>query len=199
MYKQQLKFQKIVCMICIIAVALAFVYSLGIMTDLYDALYYTMRNPEKPDNTRVPGSRIFYDMQEFNRQYVSMNVIVLLVAVLLFITNTHVRRRYYIGNYVAVAAYTGAVLYSNYWAHYLISYFTVQFNTTVDFEALKEFSENRGTLYLGQGDTFMLDLHYAVAAVGILAVVLLIANLIWKLLLMRGEKKLLEAGKEAAV
>ncbi len=199
MYKQQLKFQKIVCMFCIIAVALAFLYSLGIMTDLYDALYFTMRNPNKPEITQVPGSRIFYDMQEFNRQYVSLNVVVLLVSLLLLLTNSHVRRRYYIGNYVAIAAYTGAVLYSNYWAHFIIDYFTVQFKTTLDFEALKEFAELRGTLYLSPDDTFFLDLHYVVAAIGIVAVVLLLANMIWKILLMRSEKKLIAAGKEAAV
>ncbi len=199
MYNKQLKFQKLVCIFCIIAVAIAFVYSLGILTDLYDALYYTMRNPSKPDSTRVPGSRIFYDMQEFNRQYVNMNVIVLVLSLLLFLTNTHVRRKYYIGNFVAVGVYAGAVLYSNYWAHFIIDHFTVQFKTTLDFEALKEFSETRGTLYLGPDDTFLLDLHYAVAAVGILAVVLLVANLIWKILLMRGEKKLIAAGEGAAV
>ncbi len=162
-------------------------------------MYATIRNPEKLDNTQVPGSRIFYDMQEFNRQYVNMNVIVLLLTLLLFLTNTHSRRRYYIGNYFACAVCAGGILYSNYWAHYIIEHFKLVFQTTVDFEALKEFSERRNTLYLGPEDTLMFDLHYAVAALGILAVVLLAVNLIWKILLMRGEKKLVEAGKEAAV
>ncbi len=199
MYKKQLTFQKIVCILCLIAVAAAFVYSLGVMTDLYDALYFTMRNPDKPDVTQVPGSRIFFDMQEFNKQYVNWCIVLILLACLLFLTNTHSRRRYYIGNLVAVGAFSGGVLYVTWWSDYILKYFTHQFKTTIDFEALKQFSELRKTLYLGPDDTFLLDLHYGVAALCILAVVLLVANMIWKFLLMRAEKKLIEAGKEAAV
>ncbi len=199
MYKKQLTFQKIVCFLCIIAVAAAFVYSLGIMTDIYDALYFTMRNPDKPDNTRVPGSRIFFDMQEFNKQYVNWNIVLILLACLLFLTNTHTRRRYYVGNVVAVGAFSAGTIYVTWWADYILQYFTHQFKTTVDFEALKEYSDMMGTLYLGPEDTFLLDLHYGVGGLCILAVVLLVVNMIWKFLLMRAEKKLIDAGKEAAV
>ncbi len=199
MYKIQMKFQKIVCLLCIIAVAAAFVYSLGIMTDMYDAFFFTMPKPEKPDYTMVPGSRIFYDMQDFNRLYVNINVILIVVACTIFLSNTHCRRRYYIGNYACIALYSGAVVASNIWAHNQIAAYTEQFKTTVDFEALKAYAEEWGTLYLGPEDTFLLDLHYGIAALCALAVVLLIANMIWKILLMRSEKKLIQAGEEAAV
>ncbi len=199
MYKKQLKFQKIVCMFCLIAVVIAFVYSLGMMTDLYDALYFTMRNPDKPDNTKVPGSRIFYDMQPFNKEFVNVNILLILVACVLFLTNTNVRRKYYIGNYVAIGAYSVATLAASFWAHDYIAFYTQHFRDTVDFAALKEYSETMGTLYLGPEDTLLLDLHYAVGAVCILAVVLLIVNMIWKIKLMREEDKLIQAGKEAAV
>ncbi len=199
MYKKQLKFQKIVCMLCLIAMAVAFVYSLGMMTDLYDALYFTMRNPDKPDNTRVPGSRIFYDMQPFNKQFVEVNILLILVACVLFLSNTHMRRKYYIGNYIAIGAYSVAAVGSAVWYHDYIAFYTERFRTTVDFTALKEYSEMMGTRYLGPEDTFLLDLHYGVAALAIVSVVLLIANMIWKILLMREEKKLIQAGEEAAV
>ena len=39
MYKKQMKLQRLLCIALIIVCALAFVYSLGIMTDLYDSLY----------------------------------------------------------------------------------------------------------------------------------------------------------------
>ena len=39
MYKKQIKCQKILCIAAIIACALTFLYALGFMTDLYDALY----------------------------------------------------------------------------------------------------------------------------------------------------------------
>ncbi len=199
MYKKQLKLQKIICLLCVIAAAVAFVYSLGILTDLYDSLYFTMRNIDNPDKTQVEGSRIFVDMQDFNKQYVNINLILILVACLLFITNTHVRRRYYVGNYIAVGAYCVAAVGSSIWAHGQIEAFIKQFRETVNFEQLKTYSETWGTLYLGPEDTFLLDLHNAVNGLLIVAVVLLIANMIWKITLMRGEEKLLQTGKEAAV
>ena len=53
MYKKQLTFQKIVCFAMLAAAALVFIYSLGIMTDLYDSLYSTMR-------TRINRGRLVH-------------------------------------------------------------------------------------------------------------------------------------------
>ena len=39
MYKKQLQFQKIICLLCVIAAAIMFVYSLGVLTEIYDGLY----------------------------------------------------------------------------------------------------------------------------------------------------------------
>ena len=69
--------------------------------------------------------------------------------------------------------------------------------TTFDFEKLKEFSELWETPYLD--NTNMLDSHIVVLAIGLLSVAALVGNLIWKLVLMHNEKKLIAAGKEAAV
>ena len=46
MYKKQLTAQKMICLAAIIVSAIFFLYTLGIMTDLYDSLYSTMRNPD---------------------------------------------------------------------------------------------------------------------------------------------------------
>ena len=92
MYKKQMKAQKILCVGLLIVCALIFLYSLGIMTDLYDALYNTIRNPEKLDKTTVTGSRIYYDMQPFNRDFLHLSIGMILLCVVLFITNTHTRR-----------------------------------------------------------------------------------------------------------
>ena len=59
MYKKQLTVQKILCLAAVIVSALVFLYSLGIMTDLYDSLYDTMRNPNDLSKTDVPGSIVY--------------------------------------------------------------------------------------------------------------------------------------------
>ncbi len=199
MYLKQLKIQKIVCLLCIIAAAVSFVYALGIMTDLYDALYFTMWNPDDLTMTDVPGSIIFYDMQDFNKDYVNYAIVMILLGCLLLITNTHIRRRYYVANYASIGIYSAAAVAFCAWSHNQIEAFKHQFQTTLDFEALKNYSEMWDTLYLGPEDTFLFDLHYAVAGFMLLMVVLLLANMIWKILLMRSENKLIQAGKEAAV
>lgn len=197
MYKKQLRFQKIVCLLAIISAAITFVYALGIITDIYDSLYSTMRNPNDLLDTKVTGSIIYYDMQDFNKQYVNLGIGLILAACFVFITNTHVRRKYYIGNYVATGLYSAAAVGVCIWSHLQITGFKHQFLTTVNFEEMKKYSDLYKSLYLE--DTFLLDLHYLVAAISLVSVAGLIFNMIWKIRLMRGENQLIEAGKEAAV
>ena len=195
MYKKQLVFQKYVCLFAIIAAAITFVYSLGMITDIYDTLYSTMMDPDDLTQTFVPGSIIYYDMQNFNQQYTIAGIALILVACLLFLTNTQVRRKYYIGNYVATGIYSVATLGVTVWSHLQIEAFKTQYLTTVDFEALKTFAEMWNKPY--SESTLMLDLHYVVAILAVLSVVALIGNMIWKIQLMKAENELIEAGKEA--
>lgn len=197
MYKKQLRFQKAACLLAVIAAAVQFVYSLGIITDIYDSLYSTMRNPNDLTQTSVPGSIIYYDMQDFNRLLLYFGIGLILLACLLYLTNTHSRRKYYVGNYIATALYSVATLAVTVWSHIQISGFKVQFLTTVDFEALKAYSEMWKTPYIDS--TFWLDLHYAVAALSVLAVVAIAGNAFWKRAMMRGEEKLLARKEGTAV
>jgi len=198
MYKKQLKLQKAVCLLVLIASVIVFLYSLGIMTDLYDALYTTIGAPDNPENTRrnpVAGAFIYYDMQGFNQQFLHAGILLILASLLLFLTNTHVRRKYYVGNVFAVAVNAAACLGVTIWAGAQIRAFKAQF-LQIDFEALKTFSQRLNTLYTES--TFWFDIHTAVFALLILANVLLIANMIWKFRLMKEEAQLIRAGKEAA-
>ena len=195
MYKKQLVFQKYACLFAVIAAAVSFVYSLGIITDIYDTLYSTMMNPADLTQTFVPGSIIYYDMQEFNRQFTNVSIVLILTACLLYLTNTQIRRKYYIGNYAAIGIYSVATLGVTIWSHLQIAAFKVQYLTTVDFEALKTFAEMWNKPY--SESTFMLDLHYAVAVIAILSVVALVYNAYWKVQLMKAEDALIAEGKEA--
>ena len=195
MYKKQLKLQKIICIAAIIASALVFVYALGIMTDLYDAFYSTMMNPYDLTETDVPGSMIYYYMQDFNHDLLLYSIVFILLACLLFLTQTHSRRKYYIGNYVAVGLYSAASIALAIWAHTWIEGYKAYFITQVDFAALKQHAEMWKTAYVDS--TFWFDLHYVVFAITLIVTALLILNLIWKIKLMKEEKQLVEAGKEA--
>ena len=197
MYKKQLRFQNIVCLFAVVMAAVYFIYSLGILTDIHDALKIGVRNIEKPERDRFDGCRLFYDMQPFNKQFNTYSVYLILVSCLLFVMNTHSRRKYYIGNYVAIGAYSAGAIALTVWSHGQIEHFKHLFLTTVDFEGMAEVAETFDTLYLD--NTNMLDLHYTVGALTILSVVLLIVNAVWKIALMNNEKALIKEGEEASV
>ena len=193
MYRKQMTFQKILCFAALIVCAAVFVYSLGIMTDLYDSLYNTIRNPEKLEKTTVTGSRIYYDMQGFNKSFLHFSIVQLLLAILLFITATHSRRKYYIGNTVSVSLFTVGSAAFTVWAHQNIEAFKAQF-LAVNFEELAAHAAKKKSLYTES--TFWFDIHYVLFGLLLLCAVLLVFNVIWKKKLEKEERDLI--GKEAA-
>lgn len=195
MYKKQMTAQKILCMAAIIVSVIFFLYALGIMTDLYDSLYDTMRNPNDVYQTDVPGSIVYYQMQEFNRMFLMLSIGQILLGVLLYLTNTHCRRRYYIGNYVSTGLFIAGGVYNAVFAHYYIEIFKARF-LQVDFAALKEHAEMWGTLYTES--TFWFDAHYFVFGLMLVVCVLLAANAVWKARLMKDERSLVEEGRRIA-
>ena len=196
MYKKQMTAQKLLCLAAIIVSGILFLYSLGIMTDLYDSLYTTMRNPNNINQTSVEGSQIYYYMQEFNNTLLMCGIGLILLAVLLYVTNTHIRRRYYIGNFFSIGLFAAASIGISYYGHTYIEFYKAWYLTNLDFAALKEFSEMWGTLYTESTTWF--DLHYLVFGLMLLVSVLLVANAIWKVSLMKDEAKLVEEGRRAA-
>ncbi len=194
MYKKQMKMQRIACFLSIAAGALVFLYVLGMMTDLYDMLYTMVPMPDDPSSVKVAGAMIYYDMQGFNRTFLRVAIALLLASCLLFITNTHTRRKYYIGNYAAIGINAVANVAAAIWAHGQIAAFKTQYLTTVDFAQLERRLSRAGTY---TESTFWFDAHLGVFAFSLLAVALLILCAVWKVKLMNDESKLIEAGKAA--
>lgn len=197
MYKKQMTFQKVVCVLVLIASALVFVYSLGISTDLYDALSRTILYPDYDlDMTSVAGSRVYYDMFQFNSLFTKVSIGLIIVTLVLFITNTHARRKYYIGNYIAVGLSTAANIGMSVWCIPQILDFKKQYQNNVDFAALKAFSEDWGTLYIGPEDTFWFDVSFFVFGILLFTSCLLIVNLIWKIIMMNAEENAIGRKKD---
>ena len=187
MYKKQLTVQRILCLAALIAAVIMFVYALGIMTDLYDSLYFVRRGSD-PERTAVHGSTIFYTMQDFNQQLLLASIGMILLGVVLFITNTHSRRKYYIGNYVSSGVYVAAAIASTIWSHGQIEAFKLEF-LDIDFAALAEHAERMNTLYTES--TFWFDIHYAVFGILLVVAAGLVINVIWKNKVMAEEKALI--------
>ncbi|MBE5809875.1 MAG: hypothetical protein E7318_02950 [Clostridiales bacterium] len=194
MYKTQIILQKIICFAAIAVSALVFLYSLGLMTDLYDSLAPTMMDRSNIDDTWVPGSQIYYHMQPFNKALLGYSIGLILLSVFLFITSTHSRRRYYMGNVAAVALYAVSGVVLSVWSHIQVDAFKTEFLTKVDFNELQFFAEMWETPYIDS--TFWFDAHYVVFGLVVLVAAALVANLCWKFSLMKAEKQLIEDGKK---
>ena len=194
MYKKQMKFQKIICYLTLIASAIVFIYSLGMMTDIYGNLYYMVPDPSDMTSEYVSGAHLFYDMQPFNKALTIVSLVLIILAVFLFIMNTHSRRRYYAGNYVSAGLMIVAGIGSSVWGVINVLNYKHLYLTTVDFEALEK--------YMGMfkreivDSTMWLDISVVVFGLMIVSCVLLIVNLIWKNKVTKEEKALIAAGKE---
>lgn len=204
MYKKQMLFQKIICLLVLICAALIFIQSLGLMTDLYDGLTRAIPDSTEldmgtPMGPKVEGARILYDMQPFNRSLTKNALVVILLAVLLFITCTNTRRRYYVSNYVAIALCAGGGIAFACWSFFWLSSWKLTYQMRVDFEGLKEFAEKKHFQYFGPDHTFWFDSGIVLDIVLIVLLALLVLNMIWKIIMMKSEKKLLQNGKESAV
>lgn len=195
MYKKQMKFQRLICFALLAASALVFVYSLGLVTDLYDAFYSTMRDPNNINNTKVEGSQIYYHIQPFNHSLTIAALILIGCSILLFVTNNHSRRKYYLANYISTGISAAANIGISVWAIINILKYRNQFLTTVDFEALKVYAEQWGTLYTES--TFWFDIAFLVFGILLAFTALSIFNSIWKAQLMKAERQILADGEEA--
>ena len=188
MYKKQIKFQRLICLATLVASALLFIYSLGLVTDLYDAFYSTMRDPNKIYDlryTKVEGAWIFYEIQPFNKALTVVSIMLIVCSLIPLITNTHSRRKYYLSNYIAVGISSLANVAAAIWCTINVAKFRHQFLTTVDFVALKEYAEKWNTLYTES--TFWFDLGFVISALLVIVTALNIYNLIWKTKLMKEE------------
>lgn len=194
MYKKQLTWQKILCFAALVACGILFLYSLGLSTDLFDGLFYALPEEAKLATAKVnvPGAEVYYQIQPFNRQLLNNSILLLLVGCLLFMTNTHSRRRYYISNAISTLGFAGAGVWLSIWTHLNVADFKAKF-LAIDFTAYAKYATRRKKAYIDS--TFWFDAHYVVIAILLVVCVALVINYLWKLSLMKAEKRLINEGK----
>ena len=195
MYKKQMTLQRITSYILLGVAVLVFVYSLGIMTYLYDSLNLVSSYKET-SSMYVEGSYVYLNMQEFNSQLTTAGIVLILTAAALFVFRSHDRRKYYIANYITIGINAVANVAVSVWAITNVLKYKAEF-LLVDFEKLKEIATLLPNSVQYTESTFWFDISWAVFIPVFIATALSIGNLIWKIILMRAERKLIEEGKEA--
>ncbi|MDE6000988.1 MAG: hypothetical protein K2G96_01500 [Clostridia bacterium] len=203
--KTQMRFQKILMLVSLIIGALSIVYALIFCSGTFNQLAQLRDYDDAeryPTNPATGVKEVFNASQSFSDLFLILGIVLILVAVLLYIAACQKRRKYYVTNYVAIgiaAVYqiVYAILLFVLLANIQTAYDAVNFENCEYWYEYANFANAFGKL---STNTWSVSLGYALAALVLVNTALLIGNLVWKILLMQGEKKLLENGlvKEVA-
>ncbi|MDE7181438.1 MAG: hypothetical protein K2O41_00210 [Clostridia bacterium] len=190
--KTQMRFQKILMLVTLIVAALSFVYALAFCSGTiyqYGTLYLQSSGKE-----RVSGAAdLFLVSQYDNGILITLSIVFIVVTVLHYIAASQKRRKYYVTNYVATGI---VVLYQIIFAILLIVYVSEVFSlfNAIDRVAAEEAYLRDDFKY----STINFIMGYVLVGVVVVNAVALILNLVWKIKLMQGEKKLLEGSQVSA-
>ncbi len=188
--KTQMRFQKYLILAILIFAALSFVYALsfcGGTVYQYGTLYDQVNVKEKVEGAKA----LFEASQKYNDILIWLAIAFILVVVLNFVMATNKRRNYYVTNYVSIGL---TVAYAIAFAAVLAWFVTDTYSlfTAID-------KDMAAAKYLGtEGFKYSIInfiLGYIVAGVSAVCAGLMIFNLVWKIKLMKGEKKLLAASE----
>lgn len=194
MYKLQMKFQGIITYLCLAAAALTFFYSLGVSTDAYFIRTLDSLKVE------IPGSEIYYEMQPFNKDFTAYSIVLILLAVSCLIASNHTRRKYYIGNYCTTIISSIANIGVAIWAFINVFKYKAMY-LAVDFSNLARVPDgvliNLGVnpeSVEGPYSTFWFDISILVLSILTIVSILNIANMVFKTILIKEEKRILAEG-----
>ena len=204
--KTQMRFQKYLCLAMLILGALALIYSFCYSSGALSKLNIVLNNGNFTEYVAEGknDASIAADIQGFNNLLMYCGIAIICLAVILYITACNKRRNYYVSNYVATGVVAGGSIAISLVMMIMNGIWLGEFRN-VDFEAWKQFNYENSAPLLAQDPPLPVPEHFrqyseseawfilgfVVYALIIVASVLLILNLVWKIKLMQGEKKLL--------
>lgn len=197
-----MRFQKILCLVMLIMGAItllyAFCYCTGSLAELGQVITVRANGDHVSNFTAAEGkydALLYDDIQGFNNLLMWFGIIMVLLAVVLYITACHSRRNYYISNYVAIGVCAGLDFILSLVALIMNAVWRGKF-TNIDFESWFKYSNDRyevfGMAMHYSDSTLTFDIGFVVYILMMVAAIVLVLNLVWKMALMRGEKRLLE-------
>lgn len=198
--KAQMKFQKWLCLAMIIVGALALLYAFCYMTGSLSELGQSInklpsggRKSKFVAHNNMNDALLYDEIQPFNTMMMYFGIVMILLAIVLYITACNKRRNYYVSNYVATGLCAGGNIIMSFVCIIMNAHWRSEF-LKVDFASWKALLDNKLIEPHYSESTAWFDVGFAVYAIIIVASVLLILNLVWKIMLMKGEKKLLSDG-----
>lgn len=180
--KLQMKFEKIISFVVLISSSICFIFALGITTDIYNLMFLK--------DFGVDGYELYFNIQPFNRRLVVLSILMIVLAVTLFITRVHDRRKYYISNYINILLLFIINVVISIWAITKLNFYKQYFLENTDFEGWKFVTTIISNVKYAES-TFWLDISIITYYISIVSSILLVGNLIWKIVIIRYENNLL--------
>ena len=202
--KTQMRFQKILSIVSLVIAALTFVYALYFLTgSMGEVPYYFNRQGTQGD--LINADKFMSTSQDFVSTLVALGITFIVLAVLIFLTSSHNRRKYYATNYIAMGLFVAFALAISLYAFIMIAKVQDLF--------LNDICWKTGTGVGGDhnvADQWIIDhklyrtetnfiLGYILFTVVIVNAIVCALSTVWKILLIRGEKKLLADSAPAEV
>lgn len=187
--KTQMRVQKILMLVSLIVAAITFVFGLFFLTGGlgYAGNYITVEGVD------LIGAKEFVDAsQGYVRTYVSLAIVFIVLAAVLFITSCNKRRNYYITNYIAIGLFVAFALAMVIYIFIMVGGTKNLYVNSIDWDKAAAQVADHPEWPMSKTESYQFALGYVVAVIVIIDAVLLTLSTVWKVLLMKGEKKLLE-------
>ena len=175
----------------------AFCYCSGSLAALGQVITVSASGVHRSNFDAAEGKydALLYDeIQGFNNLLMWFGIIMILLAVVLYITACHKRRNYYISNYIAIGVCAGG--------NFILSLVALILNAVwrgaflnIDFESWYEYAYEKADINMimpYSESTLWFDIGFVVYILMMIAAIILALNLVWKIALMRGERRLLD-------
>ena len=208
--KTQMRFQKILTLVTLILAALTIVYAFiffsGSLADISRSREAVLLGGTELND--IHAENFYNKAQSLNNLIFTLGIVFVCIVATLYITATNKRRNYYITNYISIGLVVCFALVFAIIAFVLLTNCMNLFLNDIDWEAYRyrydyNYVEGSGIPrqypYYSKS-TAMFAIGYVLFAIVIVAAVVWVLNLVWKIKLMQGEKALLENGlvKEVA-
>lgn len=192
--KAQMRFQKILSIVSLVIAALSFVYALYFLTgSLGDVHYYYDLSSGNGDTINCAEFKSV--SQQFVTTLIALSITFIVLAVLLFITASNKRRNYYVTNYIAVGLFVVFAIVIAIYSYVMIAKVQDLFLNKIFWDAGTNGGKNVADQWLETHPIYRTDTNFIIGyvyfAVVLVNAIVFVLSTVWKILLMRGEKKLL--------
>lgn len=174
-------------LVSLIIAALTFVFGLFFLTgSLGYATKYTGVNSIGAEN--------FVDVSQGHvKTLVGLSIAFIVLAAVLYITSCNSRRKYYVTNYIAIGLFVAFALVMMIYIIIMVSSTMNLFLNEINWDIVPDkMTALMGQYPMKKSDTYPFIIGYVVAVIVLIDAVFMVLNVVWKVLLMKGEKALLE-------